>query len=107
MKRPLQRDLVALYIASRAPAWVHARELKASPQIAGGTVGSEGDRRAQEIFAGVQGDTAEWEVQGKKYLIERGGNKKDRQYRLVGSQEVRTKPKYFYRDPLTNELIEA
>jgi hypothetical protein len=98
-------DLAVLYIASRSPEWVHAYELKKAPVIKEGKLGSESDRRMQEVFQSAQGGIAQWDVKGRTYEIQRGGEANDRTYRLVSEEAKKRDIRGYVRDPLTGELF--
>lgn len=95
MKNKLtQCDLVALYIAQKNGEWVYSYDLKKAPFITHKNIsykiGSEGDRRAQELFEQDQ-LTTEHSVEGVKIALEREFEGKYRKYRAVG---VKTPPRY-------------
>ena len=90
MKRLTQRELVALYIASKEGEFVYSYQLKSAPFITVGKenlhIGSEGDRRALELFEPDQ-TTAEITVRGVQMTLERDLEGKYRKYRLVTKKE--------------------
>lgn len=92
-KKLTQCDIAVLYIAERKGEWVYAYELKKAPFVNGHHLGSEGDRRAQELFEKEE-TFAKRTVNDFPYTIERGYEGRYCRYRLVGE----TPPKYEYRE---------
>ncbi len=85
-KEFIQKDLVVLFLRQMGGT-AHAYDLKKAPFVSYNNktyhLGSEGDRRAMELFE-KDSDYAEREVDGLPYKIVREGTAKDRIYRLVG-----------------------
>jgi len=72
-------------------------------ESAHGFLGSESDRRMQQVMEDVKRD-GYYEVEGLRYVIEEGREGKFKTYRVVSTTE---KPKFvaYTRHPLTGERI--
>lgn len=79
-RKPIQRDLCVLYVADLG-GWVRAVEMKGKP-FRGYFLGSESDRRMQEVMEDVR-EQGYYEVNGYKYVIEEGSEGKFKTYRVV------------------------
>ncbi len=94
--KPIQRDLCVLYLAERGD-WVRAVELKgkAYKQY---FLGSESDRRMQEVMEVVNSGDGKYHIGSTAYTIEQGSEGKFKTYRVIGATKKVQEVEYVMKD---------